>query len=115
MHTNFDVIRALTTEHLARCEREAASERHARLAFDATSGDRPARGSRRRVASLIAVALAAAIGAGTGAYQAFAANGAHSRAPISGRVEPAPWRTGSNLNPTGSCSGLARAGNPFPC
>jgi cytochrome c-type biogenesis protein CcmH/NrfG len=126
VYTNFDAIQALTREHRRLREEEAASERlvrglHARLAHSRELERRRTvnaqRASRRRALRLATIALAGAIGSGAtaGAYQAFGANGTHSRAPIVKRIAPAKSRIASNLNPTGSCSGLALPGKPVPC
>jgi hypothetical protein len=126
VYTNFDAIHSLTREHRDLREEEAAAERLGReararpkqtpqLEWRTTVDAQPAR--RRRMLSVATIALAAAIGSGAtaGAYQAFAANATHPRAPIVERIAPAASRIGSNLNPTGSCSGRALPGHPISC
>jgi hypothetical protein len=124
VHANIYSIQALTSEHLQRREEEAASERlgrRLRLAYHREAERRRTmdaqRRSNRRIGRVLALALATAIGAGgtAGAYQAFAANSTRSRTPIPQHTAPAGSRIGSNLNPTGDCSGRAQPGNPFPC
>jgi hypothetical protein len=126
VYSNFDAIKSLAREHRDLREEEAASERLVRevrarptqspqLERRNTVDAQPAR--RRRMLSVATIALAAAIGSGAtaGAYQAFAANATHPRAPIVERIAPAASRIGSNLNPTGSCSGRALPGHPISC